>query len=209
MAVENLFAAVNTRSALKLGHVRGVAMLAAVEADVQVAEYTPAEVKRAVVGYGRAEKHQVQQMVKLLLGLTTTPAPHDVADALAVAICPSTVWPGRHCEWSSIHHEFFMASPEVVRRRKLNRALRKHRRAPKAREQVAGVGPPRMLTRDWAWRTSPSGTAARYSAWGGAPRELKNDCLPSRPSPWTSRSIDMVDCRMCRIRGPRSTVDVL
>ena len=87
VAVENLFAAVNTRSALKLGHVRGVAMLAAVEADVQVAEYTPAEVKRAVVGYGRAEKHQVQQMVKLLLGLTTTPAPHDVADALAVAIC--------------------------------------------------------------------------------------------------------------------------
>jgi crossover junction endodeoxyribonuclease RuvC len=87
VAVENLFAAVNTRSALKLGHVRGVAMLAAVEADVQVAEYTPAEVKRAVVGYGRAEKHQVQQMVKLLLGLTAAPAPHDVADALAVAIC--------------------------------------------------------------------------------------------------------------------------
>jgi crossover junction endodeoxyribonuclease RuvC len=87
VAVENLFAAINTRSALKLGHVRGVAMLAAVEADVQVAEYTPAEVKRAVVGYGRAEKHQVQQMVKLLLGMTTAPAPHDVADALAVAIC--------------------------------------------------------------------------------------------------------------------------
>jgi crossover junction endodeoxyribonuclease RuvC len=87
VAVENLFAAINTRSALKLGHVRGVAMLAAVEADIQVAEYTPAEVKRAVVGYGRAEKHQVQQMVRLLLGMTTTPAPHDVADALAVAIC--------------------------------------------------------------------------------------------------------------------------
>ena len=87
VAVENLFAAINTRSALKLGHVRGVAMLAAVEADVQVAEYTPAEVKRAVVGYGRAEKHQVQQMVKLLLGMTAAPAPHDVADALAVAIC--------------------------------------------------------------------------------------------------------------------------
>jgi crossover junction endodeoxyribonuclease RuvC len=87
VAVENLFTAINTRSALKLGHVRGVAMLAAVEADVQVAEYTPAEVKRAVVGYGRAEKHQVQQMVRLLLGMTTTPAPHDVADALAIAIC--------------------------------------------------------------------------------------------------------------------------
>jgi crossover junction endodeoxyribonuclease RuvC len=52
-----------------------------------VAEYTPAEVKRAVVGYGRAEKQQVQQMVKLLLGMTTVPAPHDVADALAIAIC--------------------------------------------------------------------------------------------------------------------------
>jgi crossover junction endodeoxyribonuclease RuvC len=87
VAVEDLFAAVNMRSALKLGHVRGVALLAAVEADVEVAEYTPAEVKCAVVGYGRAEKHQVQQMVKLLLGMATVPSPHDVADALAVAIC--------------------------------------------------------------------------------------------------------------------------
>jgi crossover junction endodeoxyribonuclease RuvC len=87
VAVENLFTAINTRSALKLGHVRGVAMLAAVEADVEVAEYTPAEVKRSVVGYGRAEKHQVQQMVRLLLGMATAPAPHDVADALAIAIC--------------------------------------------------------------------------------------------------------------------------
>lgn len=87
VAVENLFAAVNARSALKLGHVRGVAMLAAVEAQVEVAEYTPAEVKRAVVGYGRAEKHQVQQMVRLLLGMSSVPSPHDVADALAVAIC--------------------------------------------------------------------------------------------------------------------------
>jgi crossover junction endodeoxyribonuclease RuvC len=87
VAVENVFAAVNTRSALKLGHVRGVAMLAAVEADVQVAEYTPAEVKRAVVGYGRAEKHQVQRMVKLLLGLAAEPPSHDAADALAIAIC--------------------------------------------------------------------------------------------------------------------------
>ena len=87
VAIENLFHAVNVRSALKLGHARGVAMLAAVEAGVPVIEYTPAEIKRAVVGYGRAEKHQVQQMVRLLLGMTTTPAPHDVADALAIAIC--------------------------------------------------------------------------------------------------------------------------
>ena len=62
-------------------------MLAAVEAGVPVAEYTPAEIKRAVVGYGRAEKPQVQQMVKLLLGLAAVPSPHDAADALAVAIC--------------------------------------------------------------------------------------------------------------------------
>jgi crossover junction endodeoxyribonuclease RuvC len=87
VAVESLFHASNVRSALKLGHARGVAMLAAVEAGCTVAEYTAAEIKRAVVGYGRAEKHQVQEMVKLLLGLETPPAPHDAADALAVAIC--------------------------------------------------------------------------------------------------------------------------
>lgn len=87
VVIENLFHAVNVRSALKLGHARGVAMLAAVEAGLQVVEYTPAEIKRAVVGYGRAEKPQVQQMIKLLLGLDQVPAPHDAADALAVAIC--------------------------------------------------------------------------------------------------------------------------
>jgi crossover junction endodeoxyribonuclease RuvC len=87
VAIENLFHAVNVRSALKLGHARGVAMLAAVEAGVPVAEYTPAEIKRAVVGYGRAEKPQVQQMVKVMLGLGAVPTPHDAADALAVAIC--------------------------------------------------------------------------------------------------------------------------
>lgn len=87
VAIETVFSAVNARSALKLGHVRGVAMLAAAEADVPVAEYTPAEIKRAVVGYGRAEKHQMQQMVRLLLGMAAVPSPHDVADALAVAIC--------------------------------------------------------------------------------------------------------------------------
>jgi crossover junction endodeoxyribonuclease RuvC len=87
VAIENLFHATNVRSALRLGHARGVAMLAAVAAGVPVAEYTPAEIKRAVVGYGRADKHQIQQMVKLLLGLAAVPAPHDAADALATAIC--------------------------------------------------------------------------------------------------------------------------
>lgn len=62
-------------------------MLAATEAGITVIEYTPAEIKRAVVGYGRAEKAQVGQMVKLLLGLDAVPTPHDAADALAVAIC--------------------------------------------------------------------------------------------------------------------------
>jgi crossover junction endodeoxyribonuclease RuvC len=87
VVVENLFYASNARSALKLGHARGVAILAAIEAGCDVLEYTPAEIKRAVVGYGRADKRQVQQMIKLLLGLDRVPTPHDAADALAVAIC--------------------------------------------------------------------------------------------------------------------------
>lgn len=87
VAIENLFHARNVRSALTLGHARGVAMLAAVQAGLALHEYTPAEIKRAVVGYGRAEKPQVQQMVRLLLGLDAVPKPHDAADALAVAIC--------------------------------------------------------------------------------------------------------------------------
>ena len=87
VAVENIFYARNARSALKLGHARGVVLLAASEADVPVIEYAPAEIKRAIVGYGRAEKTQVQQMIKLLLGLDAAPSPHDIADALAVAIC--------------------------------------------------------------------------------------------------------------------------
>jgi crossover junction endodeoxyribonuclease RuvC len=87
VAVENVFYAKNAKSALKLGHARGVVLLAAAEAGVPVIEYTPAEIKRAVVGFGRAEKQQVGQMVKLLLGLDAVPSPHDAADALAVAIC--------------------------------------------------------------------------------------------------------------------------
>ena len=87
VAIENIFHGSNARSALRLGHARGVAMLAAVQAGCAVVEYTPAEIKRAVVGYGRAEKHQVQQMIKLLLGLNAVPSPHDAADARAVAIC--------------------------------------------------------------------------------------------------------------------------
>jgi crossover junction endodeoxyribonuclease RuvC len=87
VAIENIFHARNVRSALKLGHARGVALLAACNAGLPVIEYAPAEIKRTVVGYGRAEKGQIAQMVKLLLGLDAAPAPHDVSDALAVAIC--------------------------------------------------------------------------------------------------------------------------
>ena len=87
VAIENIFHARNVRSALKLGHARGVALLAASAAGIDIVEYTPAEVKRAVVGFGRAEKPQVAQMVKLLLGLAAPPSPHDAADAVAIAIC--------------------------------------------------------------------------------------------------------------------------
>jgi len=87
VAIENLFHAKNVKSALVLGHARGVAVLAAVQAGVPIAEYTPAAIKSSVVGHGRADKNQIQQMVKLLLGLSTVPAPHDAADALAIAIC--------------------------------------------------------------------------------------------------------------------------
>ena len=87
VVVENVFHATNVRSALKLGHARGVALLAAVEGGYPLVEYSPAEIKLAVVGYGRAEKHQVGEMVRLLLGLDDVPQPDDASDALAVAIC--------------------------------------------------------------------------------------------------------------------------
>ena len=87
VAIEDIFHARNVRSALTLGHARGVALVAATRAGVPVAAYTPAEIKRAVVGYGRADKQQIQRMIGLLLGLDAPPTPHDAADALAVAIC--------------------------------------------------------------------------------------------------------------------------
>src|SRR5450759_998107 len=87
VAIEDVFYAANVKSALKLGQVRGVAMLAAASAGLEVAEYSPLSIKSAVVGYGRAEKHQVQQMVTRLLNLDQIPEPADAADALAIAIC--------------------------------------------------------------------------------------------------------------------------
>ncbi|MGC2696714.1 MAG: crossover junction endodeoxyribonuclease RuvC [Candidatus Angelobacter sp.] len=87
VAIEDVFYAVNVKTALKLGQVRGVAMLAASSAGLDVAEYSPLSIKSAVVGYGRAEKHQVQQMVMRLLNLGAPPEPTDASDALAIAIC--------------------------------------------------------------------------------------------------------------------------
>jgi len=86
-AFESLFYSNNVQSALKLGHVRGVSLVAAAQANLPVFEYSPAEVKSAVTGYGRAEKPQVQQMVRALLKLESNPEPFDASDALAVAIC--------------------------------------------------------------------------------------------------------------------------
>jgi len=87
VAIEDVFYAVNVKSALKLGQVRGVAMLAAASAGLEVCEYAPLAIKSAVVGYGRAEKQQVQQMVTALLRLPEVPSSPDAADALAIAIC--------------------------------------------------------------------------------------------------------------------------
>src|SRR6202042_115906 len=87
VAIEEVFFSANVKSALKLGQVRGVAMLAAASVGLEVAEYSPLSIKSAVVGYGRAEKHQVQQMVTRLLNLDQIPEPSDAADALAIAIC--------------------------------------------------------------------------------------------------------------------------
>lgn len=87
VAVEELFFNKNIKTALTVGHGRGVALLAAARLGVEVFEYTPLQVKQAVAGYGRADKSQVQQMVKVILNLDGIPKPDDVADALAVAIC--------------------------------------------------------------------------------------------------------------------------
>jgi crossover junction endodeoxyribonuclease RuvC len=86
-AIEDVFYAVNVKSALKLGQVRGVAMLAASSCGLPVAEYSPLSIKSSVVGYGRADKFQVQQMVMRLLKLAEAPTPTDATDALAIAIC--------------------------------------------------------------------------------------------------------------------------
>lgn len=86
-AIEEAFLANNPKVTLKLGQVRGVALLAAETAALQIGEYSPRTIKQTVAGYGNAEKQQVQEMVRILLSLPAVPEPHDAADALAVAIC--------------------------------------------------------------------------------------------------------------------------
>ncbi len=87
ISVEEAFYAVNVGVALKLGQVRGVVLVLGEKAGLDIGEYAPRLIKQTVVGYGNAEKHQVQEMVKLLLRMKEVPQPHDAADALAIAIC--------------------------------------------------------------------------------------------------------------------------
>lgn len=94
VVVENVFQGKNARSALLLGHTRGAILLAAALREREIAEYTPAEVKKAVVGRGRATKEQVSFMVQRLLGLRRAPAPSDAADGVAVALCHCLVGTG-------------------------------------------------------------------------------------------------------------------
>jgi crossover junction endodeoxyribonuclease RuvC len=87
VAVEELFFNTNVTTAITVGQARGVALLAAYKAGIEVAEYTPLQIKQAITSYGRAEKRQVQEMVKTLLNLREVPKPDDAADGLAIAIC--------------------------------------------------------------------------------------------------------------------------
>jgi len=86
-AVEALFFSRNVRTAMAVGQARGVVLLALADAGLPIAEYTPLEVKQSITGYGGADKHQVQEMVRMLLHLPTIPRPDDAADAVAIAIC--------------------------------------------------------------------------------------------------------------------------
>jgi len=87
VAIEELFFNTNTKTAITVAEARGILILSALNAGLPVFEYTPLQVKQAVTGYGRADKNQVQQMIKVLLNLEKIPKPDDAADALAVAIC--------------------------------------------------------------------------------------------------------------------------
>ncbi|MGB8506802.1 MAG: crossover junction endodeoxyribonuclease RuvC [Pyrinomonadaceae bacterium] len=119
-AVEESFFAVNPKTALQLGHVRGVILLAAERMSVEIAEYAPRLIKQTVVGYGAAEKHQVQEMVRVLLKLKEPPQPFDAADALAIAI-------------THFHHAGIPSLPKTGTRTRLEELLAANprRRAPR------------------------------------------------------------------------------
>ncbi len=87
LVLEQLFFSENAQTAMAVGQVRGIALLAAANCNLRTFEYTPLQIKQAVAGYGRARKEQIQYMVKTILGLAETPKPDDAADALALAIC--------------------------------------------------------------------------------------------------------------------------
>lgn len=125
VVVEDLFVSKNIKSALKLGHARGVAILAAMNAGLPVFEYSPLEVKQSVVGNGKAEKKQVQLMVKTLLDLPKAPHPADAADALAAAIC--------HIHSSRLRE--ILRNPSILRS---NRSIAGRRPYPAGHKQQAG-----------------------------------------------------------------------
>jgi len=116
-AIEDGFLKTNVKVTLKLGQVRGVAMLAAARATLDIHEYAPRLIKQTVVGYGNAEKHQVQEMVRILLAMKSAPQPHDAADALAVAIC--------HFHHAGIKERILAADARV----KTSSSIATHRRA--------------------------------------------------------------------------------
>ncbi|MCO5214860.1 MAG: crossover junction endodeoxyribonuclease RuvC [Thermomicrobiales bacterium] len=93
LAIEQLFFARNVTTAITVGQARGVVLLAAAQANVPIAEYTPSEIKYAIAGYGKADKPQMQEMVRMILNLKSVPQPDDVADALAIAICHNQTVP--------------------------------------------------------------------------------------------------------------------
>lgn len=93
LAIEQLFFARNVTTAITVGQARGVVLLAAAQANVPIAEYTPSEIKHAIAGYGKADKPQMQEMVRMILNLQTVPQPDDVADALAIALCHNQTVP--------------------------------------------------------------------------------------------------------------------
>lgn len=94
MAIEKLFFARNVTTAIAVGQARGVVLLAAAEKGLAVREYTPSEVKHSIVGYGKADKSQIQEMVRIILGLDHIPRPDDAADALAIAVCDAHMTSG-------------------------------------------------------------------------------------------------------------------